>query len=180
MKRLSLLILAGLFLYCATAVGQDSKPAAKDESAKEYSTVLPNPAFEKVKSLAGQWVGGTERAPIKMSFKVMSAGSSVLLIMDSDKPGDEMVTVFHPDGERLLVTHYCSAKNQPRMRLEPGGDPNVLRFMFLDATNLPDPKIGHMVGLTLRLKDSNHHLQEWTFRENGKEQTEVFELHRKL
>jgi hypothetical protein len=110
----------------------------------------------------------------------MSAGSSVVLVQDGDKPGNEMVTVFAPDGKDILVTHYCAAKNQPRMKLQPGSDPNVLRFTFLDATNLSDPQLGHMVGLTLRFADANHHSQEWTFADHGKEMTEKFEYHRPM
>ena len=91
-----------------------------------------------------------------------------------------MVTVFNPDGKGLMATHYCSAKNQPRMKLEPGTDPKVLRFTFLDATNLADPQIGHMVGLTLRIADADHHTQEWTFSDHGKEMTEKFDMHRKM
>lgn len=178
MKRIAFLILTSVCLNCVMAPAQDAKEA-KQEAEKEYSKVLPNPAFDKIKALEGEWVGIGEGAPVAMRFKVMSAGSSVLLIMDGDKPGNEMVTVFHPDGERLLVTHYCSAKNQPRMKLVPGTDANVLRFEFLDATNLADPKIGHMVGLTLKLLDANHHVQEWTFQEDGKNQTAAFDMHRR-
>jgi hypothetical protein len=66
------------------------------------------------------------------------------------------------------------------MKLEPGSDPTVLRFTFLDATNLSDPQIGHMVGLIVRIADANHHSQEWTFSDHGKEMTEKFEYHRPM
>lgn len=169
-----------IVLCCASTIvfAQDAKEQMQHE--KEYSTVMPNPAFDKIKSLAGEWTGTFQGMTANMSYKVMSAGSSVLLVQQGEKPGDEMVTVFHPDGKDLLVTHYCSAKNQLRMKFVPGADPNVLRFTFLDATNLSDPKIGHMVGLTLRIVDPNHHIQQWTFSENGKEQSESFEIHRKM
>ena len=31
----------------------------------------------------------------------------------------KMVTIYHPDGDHLMMTHYCSAHNQPRMRSQP-------------------------------------------------------------
>ncbi len=30
---------------------------------------------------------------------------------------ENMITMFHMDGDRLLMTHYCGAGNQPRMKL---------------------------------------------------------------
>jgi hypothetical protein len=51
--------------------------------------------------------------------------------------GNEMVSMYHLDGARLLLTHYCMAKNQPRMQLALCGPATgELRFEFLDAKNL--------------------------------------------
>lgn len=177
MKRFGSFIALAIFVSCGIALAQDTKLAKQEP---EYSKILPNPAFDKIKALEGDWIGTAEGTSSKMSYKVVSAGSAVLLVMEGHGPSDEMLTIFHPDGERLLMTHYCSAKNQPRMKFVKGDDPNVLRFEFLDATNLADPKIGHMVELTLRLLDANHHIQEWTYSEAGKEQTATFDIHRKM
>lgn len=177
MRKLGLLIVVTLCASCAVSIAQETK---ESKQKPEYSKVLPNPAFDKIKALEGEWIGTAEGMSSKMSYKVVSDGSAVLLVMEGHGPGDEMMTIFHPDGERLMLTHYCSAKNQPRMKFVKGDDPNVLRFEFLDATNLADPKIGHMVGLTLKLLDANHHIQEWTYSEAGKEQTAAFDIHRKM
>jgi len=176
MARAASILLTILCCLSLIATAQDKKQPMEHE----FSTVQPNPAFDQVKSLAGDWVGTVRGMTTKMNYRVMSAGSSVILVQDGDKPGDEMVTVFSPDGKDLLATHYCSAKNQPRMKLVPGTDPKVLRFTFLDATNLADPQIGHMVGLTLRIGDADHHVQEWTFTDHGKEMTEKFDMHRRM
>ena len=177
MRKLGLLIVVTLCASCAVSIAQETK---ESKQKPEYSKILPNPAFDKIKALEGEWIGTAEGMSSTMSFKVVSDGSAVLLVMEGHGPGDEMMTMFHPDGERLLLTHYCSAKNQPRMKFVKGDDPNVLRFEFLDATNLADPKIGHMVGLTLKLLDANHHIQEWTYSEAGKEETAAFDIHRKM
>jgi len=59
------------------------------------------------------------------------------------------------------------------------GDPNVIHFELLDAKNLADWKIRHLVGLTLTLRDANRPVQERMFREDRKHQTGVFDVHRK-
>ncbi len=175
MKQTMTLLLAILCCGVLTLAGQEKK-----EHEHQFSVVQPNPAFDKVKSLAGEWIGTSPGATGKSSYRIMSAGSSVVLIQDGDKPGNEMVSVFHPDGADLLMTHYCAAKNSPRMKLQPGRDPNVLRFTFLDATNLADPQIGHMTALTLHFIDKDHHTQEWTFTDHGKEMTDKFEFRRAM
>ena len=61
-------------------------------------------------------------------------------------PGSEheMVTVYHQDGDDLLLTHYCSARNQPRMKCNGEAEPNLLRFEFVDATNMRSTNDPHM------------------------------------
>jgi len=79
-----------------------------------------------------------------------------------------------------MATHYCAAKNQPRMILVPaGGDGNTLKFDFLDITNLRSPEDGHMRRLTFTFFDKDHFRQEWTYREKDKESSESFDFVRK-
>jgi hypothetical protein len=169
---LTILLLASAAAFTQEITSKYEHPAV--------STVQPNPAFDKIKSLAGDWEGTAFGQQVTASYKVMSAGSAVMLYEPGEKPGEEMVTIFHPDHQKLMVTHYCSAKNQPRMVMVPDKDPNVIKFEFLDATNLPSPDAPHMVGLTLNLLDANHHTQTWTFLANGKAQSEDFDLRRKM
>jgi hypothetical protein len=163
-----------LLFTCAIGLAQDKAPS------HPVSTVLPNPAFDKIKLLAGDWEGTMAGRKVTANYKVMSAGSAVMLYQPGEKPGDEMVTIFHPDNEKLMVTHYCSARNQPRMVMVPGKGPNVITFEFLDATNLPSPDAPHMVGLTLKILDANHHIQTWTFLADRKTESENFDLRRKM
>jgi hypothetical protein len=80
-----------------------------------------------------------------------------------------MVTLYHLDGDRLLLTHYCMAKNQPRMRLA-SFDPlrGELRFEFLDATNLPTPAAGHMHRARYTVEGPDRFTTAWDFVEKGK------------
>lgn len=167
---------------CAAVAAQNSsaaQPAAKEQDDHSASPLLPNPAFETIKSLAGNWEGtyGDGKGKSLMNFRVVSNGSAVVLTMDEATKG-EMITVFHPDGKGLIATHYCSARNQPRMKMVASHTPNIVQFEFMDISNLPDSKIGHMRGLTLTILDPNHHIQEWTFVENGKQETGKFDVRR--
>jgi hypothetical protein len=102
-------------------------------------------------------------------------GSALMHWMDQGTP-HEMVTMFHPDMDELLATHYCSAHNQPRMKLVSAG-PARLVFDFKDGTNI-GPHDGHMVGLALDLIDAAHHDEEWSWEQDGKRSTTVFHFAR--
>ena len=79
----------------------------------------------------------------------------------------EMVTLYHRDGPRLLLTHYCAAGNQPTMVLAPGDDAARPRFEFLRASNLPDPKAGHMHRASFDLSEPGRLTARWTFFQDG-------------
>ena len=59
-------------------------------------------------------------------------------------------------------------------------DGKTITFSFLDATNLAAPDAGHMHRMTLTLLDENHHTEEWSYIDHGKEMKEVFDLRRKM
>jgi hypothetical protein len=142
----------------------------------------PNPAFEKIKSLAGDWQTtvkeGEKTVTASNRFQVISAGSAILISEEVPNEGS-MVTVVHTDGPELMATHYCGAKNQPRFVAVPSDDPNVIVFKFKDATNLASPEAGRMDGVIFRIIDADHHTEEWTWRENGKDTKHTFEFARK-
>ena len=134
-------------------------------------------SFEKLKTLQGTWTGkNTQGQPLKVLFRATSAGSAVL----SEIEGKEnMITMFHLDGDRLMMTHYCATGNQPRMLAKVSPDGKTFTFNFLDATNLNSPRAGHMQRMVLTVIDENHHTEDWTFVEQGKQLHEHFELERK-
>src|SRR5262245_24764938 len=72
--------------------------------------------FERFKGLAGRWKGKSTRGWEEESVVRLIAGGSVVDVASSGAPpGSEMRTVYHLDGSRLMLTHYCIAKNQPRL-----------------------------------------------------------------
>jgi hypothetical protein len=136
--------------------------------------------FARIKSLAGEWEGKTsDGKTVRLSYRVASAGSAVV---ESLKPPDEMemVTVYHADGDSILMTHFCAANNQPRMRARSASDsPKELAFSYVDAANLAGPEEGHMSALTLTFEDANHLSETWTWTAPGGGKSEVFRFERK-
>ena len=127
-------------------------------------------AFDKLRTLAGDWQG---KAPdgkvVKVSYQLVSGGTA---LMETLSPAGEenMITMYHLNGDKLIVTHYCSAGNQPRMQaVVPEGEIRQLNFTYLDATNLRTPSEGRMQSLVVTFRDANHIQQEWTWREAGKD-----------
>ena len=78
--------------------------------------------------------------------------------------------MYHLDGERLMLTHYCVAKNQPRLLATSFSDNGkTVTFTFLDGTNLPSRDRGHMDKVIIRFVDNNHVISQWSWYQNGKE-----------
>lgn len=150
-------------------------PAAAQDHA-----MPPSKGFDQLKPLVGEWTGQTPGGKtMQASYQLVSGGTALLerLSMDGEA---EMVTLYTPDGDRLAVTHYCSAGNQPQMRTEPvTGSQAVFSFSFVRATNLASPTAGHMDHLTVTLKDRDHFSEAWTWSDNGTRHTEVFSFTRK-
>jgi len=136
-------------------------------------------AFNSIKNMPGIWEGKMSNGQVaQVSFKVTAGGSAV---MSEILGKEDMITMFHLDGpQRLLMTHYCGAGNQPRMQARLSPDGKTISFNFIDATNLATPDAGHMQRMVLTLLDENHHTEEWTFLDHGKETKEVFDLHRQM
>jgi len=129
--------------------------------------------FEHLKSLNGTWEGKASNGkPVKLVFRSTSGGSALV----SEIMGDEnMISVFHMDNDRILMTHYCAAGNQPRMEASSSPDGKTVTFTFVDSTNMSSPKVGHMNALVIGMPDADHHTEDWTFVQDGKETKEHFE-----
>lgn len=129
--------------------------------------------FDQLKTLAGKWEGKSPDGHTShTSYEVLSSGTALLERMDHDS----MTSMFHLDGDRVLMTHYCAAGNQPRLALSVEG--NVYTFTYVDATNVTSPKVPIIVKMVLRIVDKDHIVQEWTSRTDGKPDVLVAELHR--
>ncbi len=137
------------------------------------------PAFDQLKSLAGNWEGKKSADhSVTLTYEVVSNGS---VVMERLKPTNEseMVTMYSLDGGRIVVTHYCSMGNQPTMQTAPlTAASGKLDFHFVRVAGTKTPDEGHMTDLSLSLPDKDHLTQIWTFQEKGKSSSETFNFTR--
>lgn len=134
-----------------------------------------NPAFEQLKSLAGEWEADAGEGH-KMREQITLTGGGTVL-MENMFPGmpHEMVTMYHPDGKSLVATHYCAGGNQPRMRSSGfGPDGMSVSFRFADATNLASPTESHMHQVDIKLIDADHYDATWTSQADKPEPAKTF------
>jgi hypothetical protein len=137
-------------------------------------------AFQKLKSLAGQWEGkDNDGKPAKTKFEVVVAGTAVLETL-SMSGMEDMLTVYSVDGDGVALVHYCPTNNQPRMRALPEpGNLTQLDFIFRDAGNLPAPTTGHQQKLVMHFEDANHLTESWTWRDHGHDSVQTMHFTRK-
>jgi hypothetical protein len=132
--------------------------------------------FDMLKGMEGNWTGkNSEGQPLQVTFR-LTAGGSALMSEIHGKGPEDMITMFHMDGDRLVMTHYCGAGNQPRMKVI-SADAKSVSFEFFDGTNI-GPGAGHMQHATFTQADADHHVEEWVFLDHGKEMKELFTLER--
>jgi hypothetical protein len=125
-------------------------------------------AFDKLKSLTGTWEATSDKGKATSNFELISNGT--VLLEKISVPGEgEMVTTYYLDGNHLVLTHYCTAGNQPHMQAE-AFDPasNQIRFDFAGASNLSSPADGHMHSAVIKFAGPDAFNADWTFYKDGK------------
>jgi hypothetical protein len=134
-------------------------------------------AFERMKTLAGEWEGKLGADTGKVTYEVISGGSAILERFSSTAlgPGGNMISIYHLDGKRLMMTHYCMAQNQPRLVAKSyDAAKGELAFEFLDVTNLA-PGGTHISSAVFRFGDGKHFAAVWGATKDGKpEPAETF------
>jgi hypothetical protein len=168
------LVLLAAIVVAAPAIG-DSKP---------HDKAVKNAGFDRFTHLAGEWVGkmsddGTNWHDATAKYTVTSAGSAVVETLGPGTP-HEMVTVIHPDGKDLALTHYCAIGNQPHMKAHVNGDSNKVDFEFTSGSNMQSDKDMHMHSVVFTFVDNDTLKTVWTNYMDGKKAgTATFELKRK-
>ena len=125
-------------------------------------------AFNRLASLKGEWIGEAFGVKTTLIYTLTANGSA---LMEQCRPakGHEMITMFTIDGDHLLATHYCSAKNQPQMATSAITDAQKpLAFSLIRITGLKWPDDFHNTGLTVIQDDHDHLTQEWSYQSKGK------------
>lgn len=159
-----------LFLIANLVLGSAGLHAAEIDSKA---------AFARLKTLVGEWQANTKMGKATLTYELIAGGTS-LVERESAERMPAMMTVYHLDGDRLMMTHYCMAGNQPRMQARHfDAKSGELRFTFLDATSLAGADSGHMRNVTFRIAGHDKLSTDWEFYERGKSKnTESFEYTR--
>jgi hypothetical protein len=137
--------------------------------------------FEHIKSLEGEWSGRAihgqaEVQRVDVNYKVTAGGSAVVetLFPNTDH---EMVTVYHMDGDHLVLTHYCVMGNQPRMVATPFAapvsGPLVIDFDYAGGTNMGDKNAAHMHSAEIEFLGKDHIETKWKMYKDDKEVNEA-------
>lgn len=171
----NLRLLIPLLALCLAACAPVSR------SIDEYSTIqspsittqaqLSRGAFERFKKLEGEWdTKSTKGWGGRITYKLITGGACVMQTDTVAHDNDTMVTMIHLDNDRLMLTHYCAAKNQPRLvatNITP--DLSEIIFEFLDATNIKTRDQGHMDKVVFKFKSDDEFTDQWTWYQDGKE-----------
>ncbi len=156
---------------------------AAQEMKAQAAQAAPS-ALDRLKALEGEWVGKAgppsgEKIDAVATYRVTADGSAVMETLFPGTP-HEMVTMFTMDRGTLVLTHYCTAHNQPHMKARKGGPANELSFDFAGGANIDPAKDDFMHNLKLVFLDQDHIRGEWTSWSGGKAtETVVFDMERK-
>ncbi len=55
---------------------------------------------------------------------------------------------------KAMMTHFCNAGNQPRLRLKESSTPGLLEFETFDITNMKDADADHVGKIIYRIIDA--------------------------
>jgi hypothetical protein len=126
-------------------------------------------AFAQLKSLEGRWLGHVQQADgpaAEVSYRNISGGTAVMEVLFPGTP-HEMTSIYHLDGDQLVMTHYCAMGNQPRMKLV-AADGQRLRFDFTGGSNMDAAQSTHIHSGEIRLNGADTMEAEWEVFAKGK------------
>ena len=111
---------------------------AVDASAQVFDA---ESALEALKALEGDWMGNPVGGGTGTAVRyAITAGGNTVVKTYSPGGKNEMLTIYHLDGNDLVLTHYCALDNQPKMKFEASTKPGEIRFNFDGGTNF-DPEV---------------------------------------
>lgn len=160
-------VVLGLAAVAAAAFLRGEDPAAVRPATPELSRA----AFARFQALDGRWIGkSTKGWEETLEYRTIAGGSTVLETSFDAHPGEAMATTFYLDGDRLMATHYCVAKNAPVLEATAFSDGGrTVIFTFVGGANIPTRDRGHMDKAVFRFESPDRTTSRWTWYENGKE-----------
>ena len=141
-------------------------------------------AFQKLSALVGdwegkyEWTGGRPGGELKASYYL--TGNSSALVENLIMGGvPSMTTVYHLDNGDLRATHFCAAKNQPRLKASKIDLSNgTITFALVDVTNVSSLAAPFVHGLDVQLAGGDRLELTFHFENAGKKSDEHITLKR--
>ncbi len=176
MKIRALLSMAVIVVAAASMAVTYADETAPGTAPQKSSASVAAAQFKQLKTLAGEWRGtgthGEEVMDAIISYRLTAAGSVVMETMAAGTEF-EMITMYHLDGEELMLTHYCALKNQPRMKAAPSSDTSKIAFTYLDGTNKASDQVPHMHRVTFDFLGEDEIKTVWSMYADGAEQSQA-------
>jgi hypothetical protein len=134
-------------------------------------------AFERLKSLVGTWetVEKGSKRPGLATYTLTGGGKVLMEVMGG------MATAYHLDKGTLVLTHFCGAGNQPRMRVKTiENDGRHFVFEMYDITNHANPDSYYSSALDVRFVEDGTVELAYRGMTAGRESRQTFQLLKRL
>lgn len=181
MRRMFLALMLIAVSLVSIAQTKSAKPISNSETQEDAGAA----ALAQLLSLAGDWEGsfewtGARTATGKVNATYSETGNGSAVVENLSMDGVlAMTSVYHLDGPDLRLTHFCAARNQPRLKASQIDiAKGILDFAFVDATNLQSPDAAHVYGLEMRRLKADHITLAFLFGGGGKRSKELIDLKR--
>jgi hypothetical protein len=146
--------------------------------AHDTGQALPSAAraaFDRLKTLAGDWEGTSTDATTGdvyfdralFDYRLTGAGSALIEFANAGTP-EEMLSIFFMDGDRLVLQHYCTVANQPRLEFI-RADSTGLLFDLAGGINLDPDSDGHIHRVRFTFDGDGGVESLWTWFDAGRE-----------
>ncbi|MGE0788327.1 MAG: hypothetical protein AB7S26_21820 [Sandaracinaceae bacterium] len=162
----------------APVAASSAADVVSDEPTLEPARVAATWWPRLVDGLRGEWTATTASGgTLTVRYRVVSRGSALVQTWAPGTPG-ETITVVHPDGEAISLTHYCGQGNQARLvAVEASADRIVFRrYAVTNATD--EQSVLSELALDLAADGASYaHVETYTDA-HGESETTRLEFHR--
>lgn len=121
-------------------------------------------AFERLRSLAGDWAGRMEDPlagpPATVRYELASGGRAIVAWQNAGQ-SFESVVVYFLAGGKLRATLYSGAGNQPGYRLDKDSTADLLQFELDGGTGFDSGRDGHVRRGEIRIVAPDRIEERW-------------------
>ena len=129
-------------------------------------------AFEAFQGLKGKWAiqSQGEILPMDMTYETASKNSVI-----TEQFGKEL-SVISRQGDQVIMSHYCNAGNQPRLKLLSSNAPGVFTFETVEVVNLKSKNTPYVQKIIYHLPDATHIELELVWKKGTSTESEKYSL----